>query len=282
MVDSEEQEIGLQCDPYLESSIALHFGMPLYYEFDLTNIYVNQNLFQLLSNGDTLDVHCIWCKKNSTFKKMTTSYEGIEPLAWRNNRNFDGLITVRYCCTRLRDHDYLIYYRKDNGSFIKVGQYPSTADIQIPQADQYRKILIPNDYKEFTRAIGLASHGIGIGSFVYLRRIFENLIEEAHTQAVAEDTAFLEDQYTKARMDEKIKMVSDYLPEFLVENRKLYGILSKGIHDLAEEECLKYFETVKIGIEQILDEKIIQKERADKAQKARTAIQKAHSSIAAK
>jgi len=46
------------------------------------------------------------------------------------------------------------------------------------------------------------------------------------------------------------------LPEFLVENRKLYGILSKGIHSLTEEECLEYFDVVKAGIELILDEKV--------------------------
>ena len=74
-------------------------------------------------------------------------------------------------------------------------------------------------------------------------------------------------------------MVENYLPEFLVENRSLYAILSKGIHDLSEDECLKYFETVKIGIEQILDEKIIQKEKAEKAAKAREAIQKAHGNL---
>lgn len=80
-------------------------------------------------------------------------------------------------------------------------------------------------------------------------------------------------------MDEKIKIIEDYLPEFLVENRSLYAILSTGIHDLTEDECLQYFEAVKIGIEQILDEKIIQKEKADKAVKAHEAIQKAHNML---
>jgi hypothetical protein len=112
-----------------------------------------------------------------------------------------------------------------------------------------------------------------------LRRIFENLIEEAHEKTVVENKEFSNDEYIKAKMDEKIKMVKDYLPEFLVENRSLYSILSKGIHDLTEDECLQYFETVKIGIEQILDEKIIQKEKELKAEKARKAIQNAHGNL---
>jgi transcriptional regulator of heat shock response len=150
----------------------------------------------------------------------------------------------------------------------------------MPQAEKYRKILGSTQYKEFTRGIGLAAHGVGIGSFVYLRRIFENLIEESHIKA-QEDEAFAEDEYVRARMDDKIKIVSEYLPEFLVENRSLYSILSRGIHELTEQECLQYFEAVKLGIEQILDEKIIQKEKGEKAAKAREAIQKVHDTIAA-
>lgn len=83
----------------------------------------------------------------------------------------------------------------------------------------------------------------------------------------------------RKKMDEKIKMVKNYLPEFLVENRSLYAILSTGVHDLMEDECLQYFETVKIGIEQILDEKIIQKEKVDKTIKARETIQKIHGKL---
>lgn len=39
----------------------------------------------------------------------------------------------------------------------------------------------------------------------------------------------------------KIKMLTDYLPESLVSNSVFYGIVSKGIHMLSEEECLEYF-----------------------------------------
>jgi len=74
-------------------------------------------------------------------------------------------------------------------------------------------------------------------------------------------------------------MVKEHLPEFLVENRSLYAILSKSIHDFGEDECLQYFETVKIGIEQILDKKIIARKKADKAASTRAAIQKTHGKL---
>ncbi|GFD75677.1 hypothetical protein KUL113_50970 [Tenacibaculum sp. KUL113] len=65
-----------------------------------------------------------------------------------------------------------------------------------------------------------------------------------------------EETYKRARMNEKIEMLSAELPEFIVENKSMYSILSKGIHELSENECLKAFPIVKVGIEIILDEKI--------------------------
>ena len=67
---------------------------------------------------------------------------------------------------------------------------------------------------------------------------------------------FNEVAFTSARMNERIQMLSDYLPDFLVEHHNIYSILSKGIHELSEEECKKYFMVLKESIEIILDEKL--------------------------
>ena len=138
---------------------------------------------------------------------------------------------------------------------MKIGQYPSIADFHISQIKKYDKVLTTEKLKEFTRAIGLAANGVGIGSFVYLRRIFEDLIEEAHSKA-SELSLWNEADYKQKRIVEKIELLKPFLPDFLVENRTLYGILSVGIHSLKEEDCLAYFETVRVGIELILDEKL--------------------------
>ena len=66
--------------------------------------------------------------------------------------------------------------------------------------------------------------------------------------------------------------MKDELPEFLVEHFQIYGILSKGIHELAEDECLKYFNVIKEGIELILDEKVERYEKASKLKKVSAAI----------
>jgi hypothetical protein len=63
------------------------------------------------------------------------------------------------------------------------------------------------------------------------------------------------------RMDEKISYFAKELPEYLVENKSIYGLLSKGIHELKEQECLKHFETLKDAIFFILEENKQKKEK---------------------
>jgi hypothetical protein len=137
----------------------------------------------------------------------------------------------------------------------KVGQYPSVADFHIGQVHKYDKVLSKDKMREFTKAIGLAANGIGIGSFVYLRRIFEHLVSESFEKAKSENDEFDADAFSKAKMNNKIQMLSGYLPDFLVENYSIYGILSKGIHELSEEDCKSYFSILRESIEMILDEK---------------------------
>ena len=80
-------------------------------------------------------------------------------------------------------------------------------------------------------------------------------------------------------MDEKIEVLRDYLPNTLVEIKHIYGILSKGIHELSEEECLMYFGAVKMGIEIILDDKLEQKRKEQKRHDVLTAVSQIHSKL---
>lgn len=177
-------------------------------------------------------------------------------------------------CGRYGDTiDIILYFVDADHSILKVGQYPSIADIHIAQIKHYNKVLPKEDLKEFTRAIGLAANGIGIGSFVYLRRIFEKLIFEAYNTA-KNDGAIDEEKFKHLHMDERIKDLKQYLPDTLVEIAGVYGILSKGIHQLSEEECLAYFDAMRVGIEIILDDKLEQKRRDEKRKSAIASISK--------
>ena len=61
---------------------------------------------------------------------------------------------------------------------------------------KYAKVLCKDKYREFSKSIGLVDHGVGIVSFVYLRRIFEDLIETAHTES-KESSSWDENNYSE-------------------------------------------------------------------------------------
>jgi hypothetical protein len=176
------------------------------------------------------------------------------------------IFTLRFTCTRESQHQMYFVFLAHSKMLQKIGQHPSMADLAAPDLQKYKKVLGEERYREFVRGVGLISHGVGIGAFVYLRRVFEGLIAKARAKAA--EAGWQEADYEKARMDEKIALLKTYLPPFLVENRKLYGILSKGIHDLSEDECLEAFPVVKLGIEMILDEEL---ERVNKEEKIKAA-----------
>ena len=179
---------------------------------------------------------------------------------YSKNREFNTHELILRCKRYGTFLHYLIHmeYDEDHNilSISKVGQYPSVADFHIGQVRKYNKVLPEDKMREFTKAIGLAANGVGIGSFVYLRRIFEHLVFEALEVAKVKNEKIDVDAFDAARMNEKIQLLSGYLPDFLVENHKIYGILSMGIHELSEETCKKYFSILRESIEMILDEKL--------------------------
>jgi len=202
------------------------------------------------------------CRQPSVFH-IENPYWSDATLVGESNLLFDHI----FYCSRNEKHKLFFYFRIHNNTITKIGQYPSLADLATVEIQKYRKVLGTERYAEFNRAVGLTSHGVGIGAFVYLRRIFENLIEEAHQLNISSD-GWDEDKYQRGRMDDKIELLEHSLPEFLVQNKSLYSILSKGLHELEESECLDAFPITKLGIELILDEKLEKLEREKKIKQA--------------
>ena len=132
-------------------------------------------------------------------------------------------------------------------------------------------MLDREDRAELHRAIGLAAHGVGVGSFVYLRRVFERLILRRFKEFKDEE-GWNEAEFVRLRMEDKIEFLERHLPDFLARNRKVYAILSKGIHELQENECLSAFEMLKHAIFFILDEDKHNMEQLELRRKAEQAI----------
>lgn len=260
---AEKNSPDAQSDP-LPSPQRFCLTVPLYKQFLFDK--KQRNPFYLLEHyKGVLDCHCHGCKGHSVFNRINMP-------EYSEFAHADNYVTALWFgCSRNTSHQICFVFHSHQGILQKIGQYPSIADLASPGLQKYRPVLGDDGLGELTRAVGLAAHGVG--AFVYLRRIFEALIEKAR-QAAAIEPAWDESAFEKSRMDEKIAMLKQHLPEFLVENRKLYGIMSVGVHTLSEEQCLEAFPIVRIGIELILDERLGKHAREQKIAEATKQISK--------
>ena len=272
-------------EPALPAAEDFLLRAPLYEFYPIS--MANRDVIQQIHYFEgPLDAFCTRCGFYSIFHRKfpnQTHYMGSDSIS------LEGWQDTTFACSRNNNHImwFRMHTRQERvagstdavSTLGKIGQWPTVADLHVQEVGKYRKLL-GSRYGELTRAIGLASHGVGIGSFVYLRRVFESLIQEAHVKAKAAGLALPDGDFERARMDDKIELLSEYLPAFLVEHSHLYGILSKGVHALTEEECLRYFDTVRTGIELILDERLDELRKAAKVKNASLALQKVRGEIA--
>ena len=187
---------------------------------------------------------------------------------------------MSFQCGRFGDILSLIVYKNvDEGYLIKIGTFPSLRDFHKDDIKKYNKVLTEQQRTELITAIMIANNGVGIGSYVYLRRIFEGIVFEESKNAI-KDGVIMEEEFNTKRMDEKIVAIKDYLPAFLYDHHKeLYGILSLGVHQLDEDTCLGFFSVLYDCIMLILDDRLAQREKEETTKKAAASLSKIASSI---
>jgi len=239
--------------------------LPLYRKIKIEEEKVEE-ILEIMNFRETIDTFCPECKEHSIFSRKGTvkNYYDLEDIT-------NSLFFREYKCSRNHNHILTFLYSKTVDFIEKVGQTPSLADLHTFDIQKYSKVLNKKYFTEFTKAIGLSSHGVGVGSFVYLRRIFEFLIHEAYLKN-KDNSGWNELSYKQADMSEKINILKADLPYFLVENKSIYSILSQGIHELEEQECLEFFPILKLSIEYILDEKLVILQRQKKESETKKAL----------
>jgi hypothetical protein len=256
--------------PLLSSIQDFLFGAPLYAEYDFAPLKSGGGsaAYAMLVSPLVVDGYCPYCHKAATF---TRTSEAIPPFSFEAVSRDTLALGFQITCARDEKHIILFLFRLRKPLIQKIGQWPSLADIANDESRAYRQVLNPEDSAELHRAIGLAAHGVGVGSFVYLRRVFERLITQRFND-FKEQEKWNDTDFVGKRMDEKIELLEHHLPEFLVRNKKVYSILSKGIHELQESECLGAFEMLKHAIFFILDEDKHKQEQLELRRKAEKAI----------
>ena len=183
----------------------------------------------------------------------------------------DALVNVfvRYRCSNCQHEDKTFALAvgrdpaKETGVCFKFGELPSFGP---PTPSRLIKLIGP-DRDIFLRGRRSENQGLGIGAFVYYRRVVENqknrILEEI--KRVLEkiggkqdaihifDAAISETQFSKA-----IEMAKTALPESLLINGHnplvlLHSALSEGVHELSDEECLDLASSIRIVLSELSD-----------------------------
>lgn len=143
-----------------------------------------------------------------------------------------------------------------HGMCYKFGEFPPYGQPIPPRLIK----LIDPDREFFLKGRNCENQGLGIGAFTYYRRVVENqknrilkeIVKVSEKIGVPQDKidtlqkAIKETQFSKA-----LKMAKDVIPESLLINGQnpillLHRALSRGVHELSDEECLKLANTVRL------------------------------------
>lgn len=230
---------------------------PLYVNYDV--VESGHDVVQELFDGSIkVDLYCHICKNDSIFirnaRRAVYRNDSTSP---RFNHEVPGkleeLFIVRISCVRNSEHLYYCIFRFKDNTLTKIGQYPSIVDFCFRETIRYKNLLSVDSLEELRKAIYLAAHSIGIGSFIYLRRVFENLIMNHRVSS--------DHREWPTKIEDQIEHLKDVLPKFLVEKRHLYKIMSKAVHQLDEQSCKEIFPVIRDGIILILNQDFENKQR---------------------
>lgn len=178
--------------------------------------------------------------------------------------NIDKLthFILEYTCSNCQSFTktYSLTAKSDAGSFsgncYKFGELPVFGP---PTSSSLLKLIRPN--KElFLKGRRCENKGLGIGAFVYYRRVVENqkdqIIDEIikASKMLSVDSAIidkLESAKKETRFSSAIEKIKDIIPESLHINGQnpltlLHKSLSKGVHDLSDEECLRIARSIRV------------------------------------
>jgi len=176
---------------------------------------------------------------------------------------------LEYCCRHCQSETktYSLKAIRDRGSVsgqaMKLGEDPPFGPPIPPRLNKF----IGTDRELFYKGFRSENMGLGIGAYGYYRRVVENqkgqLIDEIikvakQINAPSPMLATLEEAKNNHRFSDSVKTVKDAIPEVLKINGHnpltlLHTALSKGVHELTEEECLRNAKNVRIVLSELCE-----------------------------
>lgn len=163
-----------------------------------------------------------------------------------------GTSHFEFTCVLCRKskHEYHVeqIVNEETIRFQKFGELPRKQLERHPVLQRFLK----DDLDNYEKAIACLFLGYGVAAFAYFRRVVESninglldLVQEDAQSSSADTkiTAALAELRGNPPMSKKIKIANHALPAYLNPDGlnplgRLYQVLSEGIHNLSEEECL--------------------------------------------
>lgn len=181
------------------------------------------------------------------------------------------------------DEKLTMIFLYEKNCIAKVYQSFISDIIKDEDIQQFKKMKLLNedDLKELNNANKCKKLGMNIASFVYMRRIFENMLQriyEAHQSEVTIKDSSKE--FTDLFVKDKVKLLKPYLPILMNEDVsadkyiKLYKLLSEGIHKLNEDICESLYNIIKELLLMILEKEMQEKKNRKNLTELETSFNK--------
>lgn len=212
-------------------------------------------------NKPELELHCSDDSCNGVrFFRCTGVYVCPGPHLRTDTQNY---LYISYQCSNCQKTQkvyslavMLSKNEESHGICCKLGELPPYGPPVPPRLIK----LIGPDRDVFLKGRNCENQGLGIGAFTYYRkvvekqknRILKEIVKVSEKIGVPQDKidtlheAIKETQFSKA-----LGMAKDVLPEsLLIDGHSpillLHRVLSRGVHELSDEECLKLASTVRL------------------------------------
>lgn len=215
---------------------------------------------------DEIDDYCQTCKQSRPFQDLRSRGSG-SGLGHSPSPLSSGESYFEFKCAscRIEKREFLIQQivTEDTIKIQKYGELPR----KILDRDPLLQHFFSKDAESYEKAVVCLANGYGIAAFSYMRRIIENNIN-ALLDMLKEDVESADKTHSALTqlaelrkdtpMSDKIKIANLALPGYLIPSGinplgKLYQVLSEGVHNYSDTECLERARTIQTCIKYLID-----------------------------
>lgn len=263
-----------------------------------------RELLKILFHKDKINLKCIECKKEYPFEVshmiikenfMPSIYKIImiglmlvsidDKLLLQQDVTVpledDGIVIYTFKCTMNQSHYYkmfLKYSLLDKKIIItKIGQFPLTTLLRTNLSNRFEMVLKKYDsYEDYRLYEQSYERNLLAGSCTYLRRIFEKMVFKMM------DDGNISDSQKKSAIHfaDKIKIVKS---QFDIDIRDVleecYNLLSKGIHELKNDEIQMFHDLMSEVINVQLESETEKMIRDKSMKELRKSIHREHNNL---